>query len=245
MQGSAKLSNSQFSTVLLKAGPNVGAIIPSAALLPSRIVAPGQLISLYGSALASSTDQTKTLSPLPTKLADTTVSLGATDLGLLLASDGQVNAYLPPTQATGLVNLTIKNAKGQHTIGLLVASSAFAFFTLNGSGSGPAIAQHADGTLVTDANPARRGEIIVFYGTGLGATKPIAGLDYANIVPTVTFGSLPAELTFAGRTPGFVGLDQLNVRVPLDLPLSPQLSQVTLYATSAGRLSNPVTLPVQ
>ena len=98
---------------------------------------------------------------------------------------------------------------------------------------------HADGILVQGSNPAQPGEILVVYALGLGGTTPTvpAGspapltpatlpfplLITVNFNPNAPPGPLaPASATmivdqaiFAGLTPGFAGLYQVNFRVPM------------------------------
>jgi hypothetical protein len=102
---------------------------------------------------------------------------------------------------------------------------------------------HADGSLISASNPAKLGEQVVIYALGLGATKPAAGTGQAGPSPApvanvqeVNFQyepnagpsrGLPLQLTscsttpacpltpvFAGLTPGFVGLYQVNFVIP-------------------------------
>jgi uncharacterized protein (TIGR03437 family) len=91
---------------------------------------------------------------------------------------------------------------------------------------------HADGSLVTQAKPAQPGEEVVLYAVGLGQTNPPqqTGQPAASAAPTVTpialdFNYRPNSLAtkpapaapqalFAGATPGFVGLYQVNFVVP-------------------------------
>jgi uncharacterized protein (TIGR03437 family) len=93
-------------------------------------------------------------------------------------------------------------------------------FTIDG-GYG-AIQHSADYSLVTPASPAQRGEVVILYGTGLGWVEPAvpSGMPAprasfrTRTTPAVTIGGAPAQVLFSGLTPGFVGLYQLNVRVP-------------------------------
>jgi uncharacterized protein (TIGR03437 family) len=43
-------------------------------------------------------------------------------------------------------------------------------------------------------------------------------LSFAVATPSVTIGGLPAAVDFAGLAPGFIGLGQMNIRVPAEAP---------------------------
>ncbi len=147
VQGSISIQPAQFVAALVKLPPVINAVIPSAGVSDARVVAPGSLVSFYGSGLAASTAQFTTL-PFPTQLGGTTIASGTVALPLLSVSDGQVNAYVPPS-LSGLVNVTLKNSIGQHTTTLLVAPAAPTLFSLSKSGSGPASALHVNSTVVS------------------------------------------------------------------------------------------------
>jgi uncharacterized protein (TIGR03437 family) len=239
VQGSVSIQPAQFVAALVKPPPVINAVIPSAGVSDARVVAPGSLVSFYGSGLAASTAQFTTL-PFPTQLGGTTIASGTVALPLLSVSDGQVNAYVPPS-LSGLVNVTLKNLIGQHTTTLLVAPAAPTLFSLSKSGSGPASALHVNGTVVSTTSPATAGEYISLYATGLGNTTAAAGLDVAVLTPQVTVGGTQAVVTFAGRAPGFVGLDQINIQIPAGVAGA----AVPVVASSGGRTSNTVTLVIQ
>jgi uncharacterized protein (TIGR03437 family) len=96
-------------------------------------------------------------------------------------------------------------------------------------------AVHQDGSgLVTPSSPAKPGEIVTLYALGLGAVfpgvpngvpTPFSPLSTAS--PTLQFdfeyganlqNKHPATVPFVGLTPGFIGLYQINVLIPDDLP---------------------------
>ena len=115
---------------------------------------------------------------------------------------------------------------------------------MNGAGSGPAAAVHAStGALVTDLNPAQRGEIISLFLTGLGQTVRIGGLDVVTVNPEVgLYPAASARILFAGLAPGYVGLYQINFEVPSESQTGPA---VYLVVMSGKRFSNVTTLAVR
>lgn len=127
------------------------------------------------------------------------------------------------------------------------------FYTLPMSGSiypPYALAAHRDfGALVTDQNPARIGEVIHLYFTGLGMVAPtIATGVAAPIGPLYRLatpfscqffqesGVVPADILFAGLAPLFIGVEQVDMRIPSGLTsTNPQFG-----CTSIDRLA-PIT----
>ena len=114
------------------------------------------------------------------------------------------------------------------------------------------LASHADGSLVTADSPAQGGEEIVLWATGLGPTAPPA---IPNQVPELAaplasisqFQVLlngvavnPANIEYAGATPGYAGLFQINVTLPADAPPNPQVQVATADATSPAQRYLPV-----
>jgi uncharacterized protein (TIGR03437 family) len=120
-------------------------------------------------------------------------------------------------------------------------------FTLNQQGTGAGALTHLNGALVSEQDPARPAEILVLYATGLGVTsppldtgRPSAGNATATQA-TVTIDGTQAEVLFSGTTPGLVGLNQVNVRVPAGTRAGSNIP-VLLYV--AGKQSNEVTIAV-
>ena len=130
-------------------------------------VAPGGLISIFGTNLASAA--TAASSPLPTVLGGACVTLNNTPLSLLATAPTQINAQLPPTLAAGRYPLVVRSLTGQAAstaINVTVAKYAPAVFV---DAQGPAL-YHADGTRVNQDHPGKRDERLTLYATGLGVT---------------------------------------------------------------------------
>jgi len=227
---------------LVKPGPNVIRVQPAAAAVFPFSFAPRMLIAIYGEALAQSADQVRSL-PLPTLLSDAQVMLNGSPLGLLYASPAQINALLPDNTTPGLVKLTVQNSSGTSNVNLMLEAAQPAIFTRDQSGTGAAAAINTrNGLPVTSGNPLRPNDYMELFLTGLGDTTHRQGLDFANQVPTVTIGGADCPVTYAGRAPGFVGLDQINCRVPADLAAN---ASAAVVVSSGESTSNVATIAVE
>jgi len=227
---------------LVKPGPNISRVQPAAAAVFPFSFAPRMLIAIYGEALAQLTDQARSL-PLPTLLSDAQVMLNGSPLGLLYVSPVQINALLPDNIAPGLLKLTVQNSAGTGNVNLMLEAAQPALFTINQSGTGAAAAINArNGLPVTRDNPLRPNDYMELFLTGLGGTTRRQGLDFANQVPAVTIGGADCPVTYAGAAPGFVGLDQINCRVPDGLAANPSAAVVV---SSGERTSNLATIAVE
>ncbi len=186
-------------------------------------VAPGEIVSLFGTGLAGAT-QSATNVPLPTTLGGVQVTVNGRPAPLFFVSAQQINALvpynLPEDYATFKV---INNGVSSSPVTVYANNSSPAVFTLPPNGISSAAALHADFSLVSANSPARRGETILVYLTGLGTVKPTVADGAAappnpfslTTAPTsVFFSSTEGTVSFSGLAPGFVGLYQLNVQVP-------------------------------
>src|SRR5205085_387636 len=136
---------------------------------------------------------------------------------------GQINAQLPwECGTTGSAQLTV-TANGQATAAqnISLAAQSPGIFTVKASGSGDGAILHSDNSLVSSTNPARAGETVVIYCTGLGATTPAfasgnaaVGSNVTSGTVTATIGGMPANVVHSGLTDGLVGLYQVNAVVP-------------------------------
>jgi uncharacterized protein (TIGR03437 family) len=213
-------------------------VVDAATNLPGA-VAPNGLVSLYGTRLAFATRalQTQDLiaDALPTALAGTGVRvvIGAIAVPILFVSPQQVNFLVPPILRPGRYKLQLtRDGWSGPEVDLEVAEVAPGTFVME---SRFVIATHADGNLIDAAAPAQPGEIVIVYASGLGQTTPrLLNLNIprgaAQIERRSQFRVLlngvdveaPAIL-YAGVTPGFAGLYQINLRLPAALPANPEL----------------------
>jgi uncharacterized protein (TIGR03437 family) len=212
----------------VKPGPFIARVLPSAANVLPLSLAPGMFVSIYGTSLADPTAQ---------------VLFNGISVPPAYTSAIQINAVIPDN-ASGLATFTVRSGAGSHTVNVFVEAAMPAVFTLDGSGTGLAAAINASNNRVVGTdNPLHPGDYVELYATGLGATTNRGGLDYANQQPTVTIGGQDCPITYAGRAPGYVGLDQINCIVPA-VPISP-LGAPLVIVTSGIRSSNAATLALQ
>jgi uncharacterized protein (TIGR03437 family) len=239
LQQAVTLIPGTTSALLLKAGPAIAAVIPAAALVSPRAVAPGTFISIYGAALASGAAQANG-APFPTVLGGTQVLVNGSAIPLQYVSPTQVNAVFP-ANVSGLVTLTVTAPAGQHTINVWTQPAVPAIFTSDGTAASALNA--VTGAVVTSTTPLHGGDYVSLFLTGLGATTAGAGgLQYASIQPVVTVAGQTCSLQFAGLSPQFPGVDQINCQIPTGLGANPS---APVIVTSNGRPSNTATLVLQ
>ena len=140
-----------------------------------------------------------------------------------------------------MLSLAVRATAGASKINILIEPAVPAIFTQTGTGSGLASAiQAISGVVITTQSKARPGDAISLYLTGLGATETRDGLQWARLQPKLFIGNLEAQILYAGRAPGYAGLDQINFIVPANTPSG---DATPLRVESNGRVSNAVTLP--
>jgi uncharacterized protein (TIGR03437 family) len=240
--GDLSLAPAVYKALTLKPGPIIGRVYPAASAVFPLSVAPGEFVAIYGDALAGSTATAASVN-FPTQLADAQVMVNGTAALLYYVSPKQIDAIVPE-DASGLVKLTVQDTAGSHTVNVMVEAAVPAVFTQGASGSGPASAENASSNyaLVTASAPLHAGDYVALFLTGLGATTNRDGLDWANQQPAVTIAGHPCAVSYAGRAPGYRGLDQINCQVPAGLTADPA-AQVIVY--SGQRASNIATLAVE
>jgi uncharacterized protein (TIGR03437 family) len=178
---------------------------------------PGTIVQLYGQYLAPQVTSAPSI-PLATTLSGTSVIVGGLEAPLFFVSPDQINLQLPYELSAGQQYQVIVSANGALTtpdiIQLTPVSPGLAALA-----DGALIAQHGDGTLVTETSPAKPGENLVMYTAGLGdtdnpvstgAAAPSNPLDRPLTMPALTINGETANILFAGLTPGLVGLYQVN-----------------------------------
>jgi len=223
-------------------------------------VAPGSIVSIYGSNLASIGAAASV--PLPFTLGGSSVTVtdsagSQAAMPLFYAGPQQINAQIPDGVNTGPAVLTIAAPSGGVQSTVMLSTVAPGLFSANGDGKGAPAAQvvtnHADGTqtfgyafdypcvpgacITAPINLGGPGDqtALVLYGTGIRNRAALS-----DVIARIGDVSLPAA--YAGAAPTFVGLDQVNVLLPQSLAGS---GTVNLSVSVAGTASNVLTVTFQ
>ena len=235
---------------------NHGGVVETGSYLSGP--AGGGLIAIFGAQLSDGSAPAMSL-PLGTQLLTTSALIAGQSIPLVFASSGQVNALLPYTLAADTRQQLVVSRANNYSVPEFVTIGAArpAVFTVDSSGHGQGhiykIGSDGSQTLASTAAPAKAGDFLVIYCAGLGAVNPPvdAGVatpfdhltNTANPV-TVTIGTQTVNALFAGLTPGFTGLYQVNVQVPQGLLDNDAIqlalnvaNQTSVYVTFAVRNS--------
>jgi uncharacterized protein (TIGR03437 family) len=229
----ALLALAAGSTLMAQPVVNDGGILNAASYISSRLpggaIARGSIFVVFGARLGPAT-LAQAGFPLPSTLAGTSVRVSSggqtLDCPLIYVVAGQLAAILPSNTPPGNATLTVTyNNQTSSARSFRVVNSAFGVFSLNQAGSGPGVITNFESASSQPVNTALRsarpGQTLILYGTGLGPLPP--GNADNTAAPAVAInqgavelyvGNRRASVAYAGRAPGFAGLDQVNFVVP-------------------------------
>ena len=265
-------------------GPLVGFVLNGASFKSQNVIAPGSIVSVFGAGFGSQDN----LSAFPsTNVNGLSVMFGSTAAPIfaLAATGGQINVLVPtelPT--TGTVDLTVQTSGGTSPVQTMtLAPAAPGIFYL----TDPLILTRRNAIAVTAntawiamptsmannlgyptgcsnalsvcGQPAKRGDYLQIYTTGLGQATPNGDPNgavlptgilapasgsplYVTVVtPTVTIGGEQAPLLFSGVAPGYNGLYQVDVQIPADIAPGNDVPLVIVM----GQTSDSATIAIQ
>jgi adhesin/invasin len=226
--------------------PVITSVTNSASFHPGG--APGALMTIFGNGLSDAVHQAASL-PLPNALGPTSVTVNGALVPINYVSPTQINFQMPSGLGAGTVQVVVSNTALQASSAaypvVLTAVDPGLFVTPDGR----AAALNQDLSLHTAATPQPPGAIIVLYLTGQGPTSPPvpdgtgapASPPFSMVLGQVAaqIGGKPAEVVFAGLTPGLVGETQINVRIPqgVDPGDRPVFVTVNGVSSNAGSIS--------
>jgi uncharacterized protein (TIGR03437 family) len=202
--------------------------ITNAASFRAGAVAPGELITIFGSGVGPATlsgYQITNYQYFDSLSGDTTVLFDGIPAPMIYASAGQTAVIVPYEVAgqTSTQMVVVYQGRASAAVTVPVVAAAPGLFSANSSGSGNGAILNQDATVNSPSNPAAKGSVIVLFGTGEGATTPagsngrIANSVYPKpaLPVSVTVGGLPATVLYAGAAPSLVsGVFQVNATLP-------------------------------
>jgi len=220
-------------------------------------VAQGSWFIVCGTGLGPATLSVQNALPYPAALSGTSIAFtpasGGTPVSALMyyTSATQIAGLLPSSTAVGAYNVTVSYG-GQPSAAypVNVVAHNFGFATETSNGQGPAQATYNDyvlnrfttGTLGQwGLRPANPGDLMVLWGTGIGAdpasdiTGGTSGDQTATAQVSVIVGGIAVTPLYAGRSSGSPGLDQIDFIVPSTVTPS---CFASLQVMAGGRSSN-------
>ena len=235
-------------TIISATAPTVGTggiVSAGLSIPPVLTVAPNSIVSIFGTNFALS-GTSRNLGPgdlvngkIPTNLAGVCAMFGDQRAPIFAVYPGQLNVQVPriPSGTTAVQVITrcdTPQAQTSNPAASAVQSAApeFFYFLHNASGHNPIAAVNAvTGSYVgatgllpgTSFAPAKPGDILTLFGTGLGATSPDFGPgELPGTIASVTapvaiaFGGValsPSDIFYVGLSQE-AGVYQVSIRVP-------------------------------
>jgi uncharacterized protein (TIGR03437 family) len=218
--------------------PQIQTVITAGSYGGSASIAPATWIEIYGLNVGTTRRYVWAGSDFhgsdaPTALAGTTVTVGGQLAYVDYVSPGQVNAQVPSNIGTGQQPVIVTTAGGSSDpFNVNVNSTQPGFlappaFDIKGTQYVVALYPNQLYVLPGGAIPglaskrALPGDTILLYGVGFGGVSDgtlagviDAGQNQVNSSLKISIGGATAQIAYAGLTPGFVGLYQINVVVP-------------------------------
>ncbi len=230
-------------------------------------IAQGSIFVVFGTNLGGDAVVQNASLPIKTSLGNASIRLApvsggaAVDAFMIYTTKNQLAGLLPSNTPVGDYNLTVTyngatSAPGRTT----VTAQGFGIVSADSSGSGQAQAQEFRSSTAFDLNrfttgalgsftvaPARPGQVIVLYGTGLGAdaqsdsTGGTSGDKTASANIKVVVGGQEITPAYAGRASALPGTDQVNFTLPTNVT---QGCFVPASVKVGSTVSNTVTLSI-
>jgi len=251
----------QGGRITISARVSVLSSVSAASYSGARLAAES-IVAAFGTSLATATEVATTL-PLPTTLAGTRVLVKDSanverQAPLFFVAPTQVNYLVPQGTADGPATVTLVSGDNTTSGGSLqISSVAPGLFSANASGQGVAAAvalriktngtqsvepvarfdqaQNRFVSVPIDPGPADDQVFLILFGTGIRNRSALTAV-------TASIGGVSSEALFAGPQGEFVGLDQLNLRLPRSLA---GRGEVDITLTVDGQTANLVRINIR
>lgn len=233
----------------------------SAASYLGESLAAESIGALFGTNLVTETQIATTL-PLPTTLAGASIKVRDNEgierpAALFFVSPAQINFQIPPDTAPGIAILTVAKSGGRFATNTVEIRPAVpGIFSADATGKGFAAAvalriksngaqiyesvvrldaQNKIVAVPIDLSVPSDQVYLLLFGTGLRFRSALSAL-------TAKVGGVDAEISYAGAQGNFVGLDQVNLRLPNNLAGK---GDVAIAVTADGKTANTVLVNIK
>ena len=157
-------------------------------------LAPGALVRVMAQFDVSAVTRTSSID-LPLELDGVSLRIGGQPAPLVSVGPSDALIQVPGNLHCGPSSIElVDHGRTSNTINVEIRPSVPGVFAVT----------HLDGRLVDGANPAGAGEVLVAYATGLGMAAEVGA----------RVGGIAARVLWFGLTPGFPGLEQVNLQLP-------------------------------
>ncbi|HTQ55926.1 MAG TPA: IPT/TIG domain-containing protein [Bryobacteraceae bacterium] len=218
------------------------------------LISPGEWATAFGDFAGVTTAVAESV-PYGTSLSGVQVQVNGTPAPLLAVTPSQINFQVPSATAAGTAQVAISLA-GQKVVtgtAMVVSSSPGIFLADFLSADRPGAVLTQGNQLTNSKVRAPRNSVIQIFATGAegltqtpadGTPAPLSPpFAQTTLKPRVFVGNEEATVEFSGLAPGYVGLWQINARVP-DVPSVTGQIPVVMVAPG-GYASNAVTIWVE
>jgi uncharacterized protein (TIGR03437 family) len=220
---------------------NYQGVLDNATFVPGDSVSPGDIVIAQGDQLSLQSYTAGPAPPLANSVGGASVSVNGEAAPLYYSCYGQLAFQMPTDVATGTALVIVQRSDGttSNTVSVTVAPRAPKILLIGGGPYG-AIVNATDGSYPapvgtfpgSNAHPAAAGNVLTIYAIGMGPTNPAVAtgapapstgtLAQLTATPLVNFGGnispVYATPSFAGLSPTYAGLYQINVTVPPGAP---------------------------
>jgi uncharacterized protein (TIGR03437 family) len=220
--------------------PVISAVLNGASY-QSGLVRPGEIVVITGSGLAPAQliKGTPANGVYNTQLSGVSVHFNGISAPLIYTSSTYIAALVPDgVFYYPAVNVTITYEGRTSAAYRMVAPDLFApgVFTLDATGHGQAVALNQDGSINTASHPAKAGDLISLYVTGLLPFDPVFVIIGTDSITASTRNLIPGVL-------------QVDARIPAGVQTGSAVPVFVLWGTPTLDTDNPsqpgVTIAVQ
>ena len=235
------MARATFNLTVGAAPPTVTGqnILNAASFYPG--VSPGSIayIRLPGIApnIRGSVTPNSVVGPLPTTLAGVQVTVNGVAAPIFAVSNVNseesviIQVPFETPVGTGAATFTVTSPGGTATAtGVDIAPVKPGVFTYTDPGSNQvyAVATRPDGSYISSSNPARRGEVVRIYATGLGQTTPATATNRTGIPGESVAAGLVVGVNNSGTRlvsselmEGTIGVYVIALEIPADTQTGP------------------------